>query len=170
MYDDDIDDGYKSRSQKKRESTADQRLGERLASLAPSQLAELGLAPDLEQAFADLRRIKSHEARRRQMQYVGRLMREEDTERIASLLEEMLLPSREETEKLHRLEALRDTLVAAATGNSLDQALTALPPEFSEADARRIRHLAETAAAERSKGKPPKAFRELFKFLKSAGQ
>ena len=158
---------YKSRSQKKRESTADQRLGESLAALAPSQLSEFALAPELESAFTDLRQMKSHEARRRQMQYIGRLMRSEDTVRITSLLEDILLPSHEDTVALHRLESLRDKLVAAVGTDSLERELAPLAAAYATADIRRLRHLAETAAAERAKGKPPKAFRELFKVLKT---
>lgn len=161
------EDGYKSRSQKKRESTADQRLGERLAALAPPQLAGLGLAPDLENAFTDLARMKSHEARRRQMQYIGRLMREEETGRILAALEETLLPSREETAALHRVEQAREKLVAAASRGEMESELAALAALHPALDTSRLRHLAESAVAERAKGKPPKAFRELFKILKT---
>lgn len=65
-----------SRSQKKRDSTGLQKIGEELASLPPAKLAELPLTEDLELAFAEYRRIKNKEAKRRQLQYIGRLMRE----------------------------------------------------------------------------------------------
>lgn len=70
------DDFYKSRSQKKRESTALQGLGEDLAKLPPAVLRSLDLPEALLAALLELPRLKSHEAKRRQMQFVGKLMRE----------------------------------------------------------------------------------------------
>lgn len=69
-----------SRSQKKRDSTQLQKIGEELANLAPAKLAQLPLTEDLEQAFAEYRRIKNKEAKRRHIQYIGRLMREAQEE------------------------------------------------------------------------------------------
>lgn len=86
-----------SRSQKKRESTALQTLGEELAKLPLREIEKLGVSPDLVGAFRDLSRMTSREARRRQMQYVGRLMREEDDipllEDAVSLFKEGRRPS-----------------------------------------------------------------------------
>lgn len=70
----------KSRSQKKRESTALQRMGEQLVGLSPTALETLRLPADLVVALEACRGMKTHEARRRQMQYIGRLMRELDAE------------------------------------------------------------------------------------------
>ncbi len=86
MYEE--DDLYKSRSQKKRESTAMQGLGEDLARLSPSVLRALGLPEELLKALLDFPKIKTHEGKRRQMQFIGRLMREEiddPTELIAAV-------------------------------------------------------------------------------------
>lgn len=86
-----------SRSQRKRDSAALQELGKDLSALPMSELEQLDLAPDLLTAFRELRRITSREAKRRQMQYIGRLMREEeDTERLqeaVALFREGRLPS-----------------------------------------------------------------------------
>ncbi len=88
-----------SRSQKKRESAALQVLGQQLARLPVRELEFLGVAPEFIQACRDLETITSHEAKRRQMQYIGRLIREEDNiERLkegVALFAEGLLPSRE---------------------------------------------------------------------------
>ncbi|MBR4422928.1 MAG: DUF615 domain-containing protein [Mailhella sp.] len=69
-----------SRSQKKRESLALQEIGERLAALPLSRLAELPLPPALRDALEDCARMGSRGARRRQLQYIGRLMREAQEE------------------------------------------------------------------------------------------
>ena len=65
-----------SRSQRKRDSTALQLQGEKLAFLSPARLAELPLPPDLAKALEEFRRLTSREARRRHLQYIGRVMRE----------------------------------------------------------------------------------------------
>ena len=70
------DDLPVSRSQKKRDSTALQDLGAKIASLPAGDLALLPLTEDLKSAYAELTRLSGHEARRRQLQYIGRLMRE----------------------------------------------------------------------------------------------
>ncbi|MDR2799918.1 MAG: DUF615 domain-containing protein [Desulfovibrio sp.] len=67
-----------SRSAQKRRSLALQDIGERLARLAPEILSRLGLPPAIQNAVCQYSRMRSHEARRRQMQYIGRLMREMD--------------------------------------------------------------------------------------------
>jgi ribosome-associated protein len=76
----------KSRSRKKRESTALQKRGEELAALGPGSWKTLPLPEGLLEALSDLHRMKNHEARRRQMQYLGRLMREADSEEMDTLL------------------------------------------------------------------------------------
>ena len=76
----------KSRSRKKRESTALQKRGEFLAALGPGVWKTLPLPEGLLKALSDAQRMKSHEARRRQMQYIGRLMREASPEKTDALL------------------------------------------------------------------------------------
>lgn len=85
----------KSRSQKKRESSALQEMGEKLASLGPAKLEKYPLPPELKQAILTWKNSKKkNEAARRQMQYIGRLMREQDEELLVEirlrLQEEML--------------------------------------------------------------------------------
>ncbi|MDR2892441.1 MAG: DUF615 domain-containing protein [Deltaproteobacteria bacterium] len=75
----------KSRSQKKRESSALQNLGEELAALSQSQVANFELDEDLRAAIVELHKLKKHEATRRQMQYIGRLMRELDEDEVTAI-------------------------------------------------------------------------------------
>ena len=80
----------KSRSQKKRESTWLQHRGEELAALAPAIQKQLPLTPDLAEALVLWRGLKSREAKRRHMQYIGRLIRELDNqEKLLSALEHL---------------------------------------------------------------------------------
>lgn len=76
-----------SRSQRKRESSALQEVGEKLAALSPARQEGLPLPPDLRDALVEFRRISNREARRRHLQYIGRLMREAEAE---GLLDEIL--------------------------------------------------------------------------------
>lgn len=69
-----------SRSQLKRDSLVLQAKGEELSALSAARQAKLPLPPDLKQALTDFRSLSTHEARRRQMQYIGRLMREADAD------------------------------------------------------------------------------------------
>ena len=79
-----------SRSQRKRDSLALQLVGERLTRYPDSALAELPLSGELRQAVAEWRRIPSREGKRRQLQYIGRLMREEeDPEAILAVMDSL---------------------------------------------------------------------------------
>lgn len=84
------DENHISRSQKKRDSTELQKIGEELAGLAPAKLALLPLTEDLENAFTEYRKLKSKEAKRRQLQYIGRLMREAQFESEANGTEDIV--------------------------------------------------------------------------------
>lgn len=157
----------KSRSQKKRESTAMQKMGEALAAIGPGPLAELGLSSDLASAINDLRAMKKHEARRRQMQLIGRYMREldeDEQERIAAFLDSLDKQRQLESGDLHRLEDWREALMAE---ERREAALAEVAAACPAVELKKLRHLAEAAAAERRNGKGVKAFRELFRYLKS---
>ena len=159
---------WKSRSRKKRESTALQHCGEELAALSPAVLAKLPLGPDLAEALFLWRGLKTHEAKRRHMQYIGRLMREmDDPESLLSALEDLKTETSRNAGRFARLERLRDALLdpsESARAAALDQALTDLP----ELDRARIAHLVEAALADREKKRPPRHARELFRYLRDA--
>lgn len=158
------DSGEKSRSQKKRESAAVQKIGETLANLAESDLRKLAIPGELLDAILEWKRFPGHEAKRRQMQYIGRVMRDMDIEKLETLLEDHLAPSREKINALHAVETLRDQLVNAPDG-MLDRELAALAERHPFAPTALLRHCAVTAKQERAAGKPPRAYRKLFKLL-----
>ena len=156
----------KSRSQKKRESSALQDMGEALAALAPGVLAEFGLPDDLDAAIRDLRSIKKHEARRRQKQLIGRYVREldvEEHERIAAFLAGLDKQRQVESGTLHKLEEQREALLDE---ERREAALAGIAAAHPAAELKKLRHLAEAAAAERKGGKGVKAYRELFRYLR----
>lgn len=161
------EDDRPSRSQKKRESTALQNMGEELAALAPSVLEKMPLTPNIREAVLEWQRLSSHESRRRQMQYIGRLMREEgDAPAVQEALDAIKLGQGLQSAAFKQCEKLRDDLMVATPA----EAETLLAP-YGEEDAAELRDLIARARNEREHGRPPHAFRALFRKLKTlAGQ
>ena len=89
-----MDMDEKSRTRKKNEDRALQRLGEQLVALPSGQLETIGLTDELLEAIEFARKIKKHGARRRQIQYIGALMRHIDPQPIETALERIRLGNR----------------------------------------------------------------------------
>ena len=100
-----------SKSQKKRMQTALQDLGEQLIGLSDEQLASLALDERLNYAIQEARRMKSHEAKRRQKQYIGKLMRDIDQEPIHALLSSLQGDDRWQKRIFANAERWRDRIV-----------------------------------------------------------
>lgn len=153
--------GPVSKTRRKQEMHELQALGAALVELAEVRLRSLPLDDDLREAVLQARRISSHEARRRQLQYIGRLMRDVDPAPIRAALEALEGSSAEATARHRRREQLRDRLLAD------DGALTDFLAAHPLADAQALRTLIRNARREQKEGRPPRAFRELFRTLKS---
>jgi ribosome-associated protein len=137
-----------------------QALGERLVKLNSEQLEAIALPEGLRDAVHAARHITKHEAKRRQLQYIGRLMRSIDPEPIREKLRTWDGVSEEGTARLHRIERWRDRLIED------EGALGELVGTHPGIDTQRLRALARNARAERSAGRPPRAYRELFQVLR----
>jgi len=157
------DSGYSavSKTKRKKEMLDLQALGAELVDLPESQVASLQIDANLREALLEAKRIKSHEARRRQMQYIGRLMREVDPAPIRAQLDALTGHSAQEAARHRRLEALREKLLAN------DEALTSYVAEHAGADLQALRTLIRNARREQKEGRTPRAYRELFRLLKS---
>lgn len=154
-----------SRSQKKRDSSALQVLGGKLAELPDSALKRLALPPRLEEAIREYKKLAKHEAKRRQLQFIGALMRETDTDPLARAVEDMESGNRSQAREFHAVEALRAALLSGDESGLED--LVGLAPESEQAEVRsRIRLLARNARAEAEKNKPPRSSRTLFRLLR----
>ncbi len=149
-----------SKSQKKREMHALQDLGEELVKLSQDRLDKLDLPDALYDAVMDARRFSKHEARRRQMQFIGKLMRDLDTEPIAEQLAEIKGESDAAKANFHTLERWRERLLAD------DAALTEWLAEHPSDDIQQLRNLIRNARKEATEGKPPKSSRALFRQLR----
>jgi len=152
---------HKSRSQRKREVEALQKLGERLVALPPDVLRRFPLSPDLRVAVRDARTCRKHEARRRQMQYIGVLMRRIDPAPIREAFERLEQGHDLRTQAFHEVETWGDEIMAGS-----DELLDELADRFPGADRRHLHRLALNARRERDEGGPPKAARALFRYLR----
>jgi len=137
-----------------------QEIGAELVALGREQLAQLDLPENLRDAIDEMRRINKFGAQRRQMQYIGRLMRDVDPAPIVARLDAWKGRSQQHTAHLHQLERWRDRLLEN------DDALTELLADHPQADAQHLRALIRNAQKERLAEKPPKSYREIFQALK----
>jgi ribosome-associated protein len=150
-----------SRTKRKQNDQALQDLGEELVAMGEGKLAELDLPERLRDAVMEARGISKFGALRRQMQYIGRLMREEgDAETIRAQLDAWKGVSVEQTARLHLIERWRVRLL------NDEKALEALIIEYPRADIQQLRTLMRNAKREAEASKPPKSFRELFHVLR----
>ena len=157
-----MQDEFVSKTKRKQEMHELQALGVALVALSESQLQDMSLETRLHEAVLAAKRITSHEARRRQMQYIGRLMRDADAEPIRARLAAVEGHSAQAAAHHRRLEAWRERLMED------DAALTEFVAAHPGADLQELRALLRNARKEAKEGKPPRAYRELFRFLKSA--
>lgn len=148
-----------SKSQRKREMSALQGLGESLLRLTPGELARIDLPEALREAIAEAARLGSHEARRRQLQYIGRLMRQVDPQPLRAAIEDATGESRQAVALMHRCERLRDALLAD------DAALDGVLAELPGADVQQLRATIRAARREHREGRPPKHARQLYRWL-----
>lgn len=152
-------DDRPSKTRRKQEMTALQQLGEELLRLNPAQLDRLGLPESLRDALRQASGITAHEGRRRQLQYIGRLMRQVDPEPLRRALDDVNGVSRAAVARMHRAERMRDRLLDD------DAALTAFLSEHPQVDAQHLRAMIRAARREHGLGAPPKHARELYRWL-----
>ena len=161
MQDNDDFETPKSKSQLKREMNALQELGEELVNLSTKDLTKIPLPEDLADAICLARDIKSHGGHKRQLQYIGKLIRNIDAEPIQQALNAIHLRGRQSTTRFHKIEQWRDRLINE--GNEALNELIALHPQ---AERQRLRQLMLNINKESKQNKPPKSARNLFRYLR----
>lgn len=150
-----------------------QALGEALLELPKAKLAKLPMPERLLDALNELRRIKNFEGRRRQLQFVGKLMRDVDPEPLREAVAEQRLPSARQVLALHQAEAWRDRLIAA------DAALTEWLDAHPADDVQALRTMVRNARKEAQQAEAAQAndgaverkgrhYRDLFQHVKAA--
>lgn len=150
-----------SKSEIKRDAEDLKQLGEKLVNLTKANLTKVPLDDSLKDAIGLAQRLQK-EARRRQLQYIGKLLRSIDAEPIREALEKIENKHNQQQAMLHKLEILRDELVVKG-----DAALTDLLNEHPSADRQQLRNLIRAAQKEKEQNKPSKAYREIYQILKT---
>ena len=154
-------DAPPSKSQRKRDARALFELGRDLVALTHRQLVALPIEAELLAAVSIARGIKSYVARKRQVQFIAKMMRKQDVLLIQEALAALQIEARQLTARHHRVESWCDRLVGGD-----DEILSALFSQRELADAQMLRQLIRNARKETKLGKPPAAARALFKLLR----
>jgi ribosome-associated protein len=156
-----------SKTQLKKASHDLQELGEAVVALPEDRLVGLPIDDSLRDAIAEYKRTRSHEGKRRQMQYIGKLMRRTDPEPLREAVAAMALGRAKDSLALHEAERWRSELIAS------DDALTRWTAEHPESDLQQLRSLIRAArkdAAAVPEQRSGKAYRELFKFIRQQSE
>lgn len=156
--------GGPSKSQRKRDMIALQKLGEELVEQSAERIRKCQISDDLCNAVLECQRIKNREGRRRQLQYIGKLMRkltEDEIEFIKQQLESWKGLSKADTALLHAVESQRTQLLENPN------AFTDFMKQFPQANSQQLRTLIRNAKKEQEAKKPPKAYRELYKVIRA---
>lgn len=156
-----INDVIKSKSQLKREMQALQELGEELVKLPKEQFEKIVLSEELHDAVLQARNITQHGAHKRQLQYIGKLMRNIDPEPVKEQLNLIKGHSARATQTLHNIEQWRDQLLTDG-----DHAVEKLLEQHPQTDRQYLRQLLRNAHKEIKANKPPKSKRLLFQYLR----
>lgn len=161
MNDDSIE--KPSKTALKKEMLELQDLGKQLIELSDAEFAKIPISDDdLIEAIATAKRIKSREGLRRQMQYIGKLMRLTDPAPIREALAERQRGHQELARQFHALEEMRDRLLEVGIS-----AVEEVVEKYPEAERQQLRQLILQAGKEAANNKPPAAKRKLFKYLRS---
>jgi ribosome-associated protein len=151
-----------SKSQVKRDLQALLDIGKELTALSESQLAKIPLPDNILEAVQFSHSLKSNGAKKRHLQYLGKIIREVDPEPIKAALQKIKFALKENTRQFHKLEQWRDDLIV--TGDAALQKLLELYPD---ADRQHLRQLIRNAKNDRDKNKNSGAETELFKYLRT---
>jgi ribosome-associated protein len=154
------DDRRPSKTKKKEAMHELRDLGAELVELSVSQLKRINLPESLLSAVREAQKITAHGARRRQMQYIGKLMRGVDDEPIRAGLALLRGESSAEIARMHRLERFRVRLMED------ESVLTEIANQWPGVDIQHLRQLRRNALKEQEGNKPPKSFRAIFQILK----
>ncbi|MCP0914798.1 MULTISPECIES: ribosome biogenesis factor YjgA [Legionella] len=154
-------DEPKSKSQKKREADALQKVGVKLIEFNLDKLDKLPLTPQLKQAIIAAKSIRSHGASRRQAQLIGKLMRAADHEAILAAYEKLQDEENAQTASFHQAEEWRARLIAG--GN---QALAEFIDIYHPDDVQQLRQLIKKAVSDQENEKNTGASRALFRYLR----
>ena len=149
-----------SKSEIKRDAEELKRLGGELVELGKNSLDKIPLDEDLRAAIELAQKIKK-EGRRRQMQLIGKMLRSRDEEPIRTALDKLKNRHNQQVALFHKLEVLRDRLVEQG-----DDVIPEVLNLYPDADRQQLRAMIRNAQKEKATNKPPKAYRQIFQYLR----
>jgi ribosome-associated protein len=153
--------GRPSKSQRKRDVEALQELGAKLVELSASQIKNIEMPDELRAALKEAHRLAPRtEGMRRQLQFIGRIMRKVDPAPLQAALDKIAGLSAAENVRMHQRERLRDRLIAD------EKVIEEILAKFPQADIQYLRQQRRNAIREHELNKPPKAYREIFRILR----
>ena len=152
---------YKSKTQKKKDAESLQVLGEKLVKLSVEQINDIDLPAEVLKAVEFAKSVSSHGARRRQMQFIGALMREIDPEPVMEAINNIEQGNYKKAAEFKKIEKWRDELIA---GNN--KLMEEILNKYPDVDRQQLTQLVRNALKEKEHGKPPGASRGLFRYLK----
>ncbi len=152
-----------SKSERKRQMLGLQKTGEALLGLTAAQLAEMPLSNAMREALNLSKTLKHREAQRRQLQYIGKLMRTEEHEKIAAAVAALEDKNRYFRQRFHRIEQLREQLMAGG-----DNAFESVLEQAPTIDRQHLRQLIRQAQKQLAANKPGNASKKLFQYLREA--
>ncbi len=155
------DDDTVSKSRRKRELEELRQLGNKLLDFNEDSLRQLHLPELLLEAVLTGRNITSHVARKRQLQYIGKLLKEFDATPVREAVAAREHQHDTATREFHRIEALREQLLAQG-----DEAIPAVLAQFPRTDRQHLRKLVRQARQQQTTGQPAGASRALFRYLR----
>ncbi len=150
-----------SKTRLKKESQQLQELGEKLTQLNETQLIELSLDDELLDSVKIAKKMKPSNSRRRQIQFIGKLIRNRDPEALINTFEQIAKERENHVQVHHLCEHWRDRLI-----DSVDD-LQVFLEQYPNADRQQIRQLVRNAQNEKKASKPPTSARKLYTLLKS---
>jgi ribosome-associated protein len=162
MWQDEEDFEPKSKTQLKNEMHELQQLGVKLVDLGQGALDKIPMSAELRDAVMLARRInRKKEGFRRQLQLIGKLMRNTDVQPIREALDILENKHQQLVKQHHHLEQLRDDIIAQG-----DDVINRVVEEHPVLERQKLRQLSRQANKEKAANKPPKSSRELFQYLK----
>jgi ribosome-associated protein len=151
-----------SKSLRKKQMLALQKIGEALVNLSAPELAKIPLEWPLSDAIDEARLLTSHEARRRQLQFIGKLMRNVDVQPIEEALNKIQLKGQYSKAKFHQVERWRDKLIAQQGDETAQEFLN----KFPHANSQHLRQLIRNAQKDVKLQKNSGADTALFRYLR----
>jgi ribosome-associated protein len=150
-----------SKSLRKKQMLTLQKIGETLVDLPAPQLAQIPLESPLAEAINEARAMTSHEGKRRQLQYIGKLMRNVDVQPITDALNQVQLKNHYGKARFHQMERWRDQLISEG-----DTALQDFLQRFPGTDTQQLRQLVRNAQKDAKAGKNAGADTALFRYIR----